>query len=131
MTDYGEKISRDGYDVKTATDKQLVLSSKFKTFTIALSGSFNITISSGDYRTRTSVAHGLGYVPAFIIEGKMSTESQYKKLPYTPAKFDVVNPFLYCWADDTNIYVELQYGLGAPANKTANIKYFIFNNQIQ
>ena len=131
MGDYGEKISRSGFDVKTATDKQLVLTSKFKTFTIASSGSGNAIVLSGNYRERLEVAHGLGYVPAYAVYGKISTETEYKKVPYTSAKFDISYPFLYCWADSTKIYMELQYGLGAPSNTTANFKYYIFNNQIE
>jgi len=130
MTDYGEKISRDGYDVKTATDKQLVLSSKFKTFTITLSGSSNVSISSGDYRNRVEITHGLGYIPAFSIYGKESTESEYHKVPHTNATFSISFYFLYCWADSNKIYLEAQFGSGSPANKTFNFKYYIFNNQI-
>jgi len=131
MGDYGEKISRSGFDVKTATDKQLVLTSKFKTFTISSSGSGNVTVLFWNCRERLEITHGLGYVPAYAVYGKVSTETEYKKVPYTPAKYDISYPFLYCWADSTKVYMELQYGIGAPADTTANFKYYIFNNQIE
>jgi hypothetical protein len=60
MADWGMKISKPGYDVKTCTDDQLVFSSKLNTFKIAYSAS---PTSSGTY------SHGLSYAPAFIVAG--------------------------------------------------------------
>ncbi len=54
--DYGLKISKPGIDVKTATDAQLLISSKFPMFKILSQGSFNLKM----YGTRLDGAVGSG-----------------------------------------------------------------------
>lgn len=53
---YGIKISRAGFNVKTASDVNLVYSSEFKTPKIIRVAEF----------PNGSTAHGLGYTPAFV-----------------------------------------------------------------
>jgi hypothetical protein len=55
MANWGIKVSKPGYDVKTCTDDQLVMSSKLNIFKVAAIGS-----TSGTYN------HGLSYAPTFI-----------------------------------------------------------------
>lgn len=57
---WGIKISKPGYDVKTCTDDQLVMSSEFNAIKVAYSAA---PIASGTY------THGLGYAPAFFVSG--------------------------------------------------------------
>lgn len=54
--DYGFRVSKDGYDVKTCEDKDLVVSSSTPTHIVHKKG---MTTSSDVY-------HNLGYVPAFL-----------------------------------------------------------------
>lgn len=131
MGNHGLKISEDGVDVRAAADKELVVTSKYKTFTIALEGTQNVSIASGHYHNQVAIAHGLGYVPAFAVYGKDSGESVFHRVPQTNAAFDINNYFLYAWADSVNIYLEAQFGNGAPSNKTYNFKYYVFNNKIE
>lgn len=131
MADYGLKISRPGYDVSTATAKQLAMTSKHKTFKVAAAGTQNVSLSTGWYRNQATIAHGLGYVPAFVVYGKQSDESVYNHVPWTPAFADIGYYFLYAWADSTYLYLEAQYGFGSPDNLTYNFKYYIFDNQIE
>jgi len=56
MPDYGLKIAKDGQDVATAVDKDLVYSSKYNGMKIAKHN------TSG----AATVSHGLAYVPMFI-----------------------------------------------------------------
>ena len=60
-TTYGIKVSKPGFDVKTATDDQLVMSSEFLSLKIAHS---DAPISNGNY------PHNLGYAPAFFVSAK-------------------------------------------------------------
>lgn len=53
---YGFKISKVGYDVKTCADEHLIISSKFGAANIHKKGT----------TTASMVAHGLPYVPQFI-----------------------------------------------------------------
>jgi hypothetical protein len=129
--DYGMKISRAGYDVKTATEKQLSMSSKRKTFTVAAQGLAGVTIPSGHYRNRVEFTHNLGYVPAFAVFGQENGEGVFHQCPHTNAQFDIGYYFLYVWADSSKIYMEAQFGGGAPSALTYNFRYYVFNNQIE
>jgi len=60
---YGIKASRKGYDVDSASDKQLSFSSEWPLLPISAEGTYNI--ASGD-QTYTIINHGLGYVPVFM-----------------------------------------------------------------
>ena len=68
--DYGIKVSKEGYDVLTATDDQLVFSSSFFTEIIHKKGSFSPTSNIQD-----SITHNLGYVPSAMVYAKRDTES--------------------------------------------------------
>ena len=59
-TDYGERISKTGYDVKTCTDEQCVLSSSFFNQIVHKKG----IDTSGD--STVSISHNLGYEPSAI-----------------------------------------------------------------
>ncbi len=87
--DWGIKISETGYDVKTATAKQLVLSSGLDALKIKTAAK-----SSG----AATVAHGLAYTPIFFYMCELDTSSKYGivgqnyygNLPYTNATNIVV-----------------------------------------
>jgi len=59
MANYGIKISKAGYDVKTAAVKDLVMTSKANQWKIHMSGT-----SSGS--GPINIAHNLGYTPAYL-----------------------------------------------------------------
>ena len=63
-TDYGLRISKDGYDVKTCTDEQCVLSSSFFNNIVHKKGTVNSVVSPPG--SATTVSHNLGYVPNFL-----------------------------------------------------------------
>lgn len=82
MSNYGLKISRAGYDVKTAADKDMIVHSKYNTLKIKKTGrltveapSETLTISSGDDPISTnykaSYTHDLGYLPFYLPECNM------------------------------------------------------------
>ena len=60
---YGIKVSRKGYDVKTASDKQLAFSSQWPLLPIEAEGTYNIASGTQTY---TIYNHNLGYVPVFM-----------------------------------------------------------------
>jgi hypothetical protein len=66
---YGIKISKDGVDVKTAANKDLVLTSDKNMFKVKQSGTVSYTFTgseTGDDLLAT-INHGLGYVPATMV----------------------------------------------------------------
>ncbi len=62
MANYGIKVSRDGYDIGSATDSQLALTSKLNIFKVKQEGSG--TLAAG---ANVDVTHSLGYVPHFLV----------------------------------------------------------------
>jgi len=62
VANYGLKITKDGEDVATAVDKNLVYSSKFNGMKIAKHNTAGIG----------STAHGIAYVPTFLSYRKYS-----------------------------------------------------------
>ena len=68
MADFGIKISEEGYDVKTATDKQLILTSELNALKVKIADK-----SSGS----DTVAHGLSYIPIFFYMCELDTSSKY------------------------------------------------------
>jgi len=75
--DYGLRLSKDGYNVKTCTDEQCILSSSF----------FNAIVHKKGIQVYTegyTVSHNLGYIPgyfAFVKESGQSyiTANQYSQ----------------------------------------------------
>jgi hypothetical protein len=113
MTDiFGMKVSKQGYDVKTATDTQLNFDSRFDTLKIKQQNSGIINDTS---RTIT-IAHNLGYVPAFTVHVKPTNYTDgYYICPiqvgqsfWTPEK----NSEIFAWADEMNVYIKAQDDAG-------------------
>jgi hypothetical protein len=60
VNDYGMKVSRQGIDVKTCSDSQLLWSSSFRMPLVIQTGTYGI---SDPTSTQTIVTHNLGYTP--------------------------------------------------------------------
>jgi len=71
---YGIKVSKPGYDATTASSKNLVYSSDFKTPKIYTLGDFSITTDANGNAT-SGVAHGLEYAPGFYVFRKGTTKA--------------------------------------------------------
>ena len=63
MTNYGIKITKDGYGITSAEPRNYVLSSTYSAVKIALAGSGTINVSAASTATAT-IAHGLSFIPA-------------------------------------------------------------------
>jgi hypothetical protein len=101
MGDYGIKVSLPGYNVKTCADRQLAFSSSFKGLKIVKSGKLNV----GDSGT---VAHNLGYIPAFNVFSYYSSPSGYRVFPYATV-------------DATNLYI---------GTISVPVSYYIFGHDL-
>lgn len=117
--DYGIKVSQPGYSVLTANPSQLVFSSKYQTPKIHSQGSGTLTDSS---RTVT-IAHGLGYVPLFLVHSqqdpKMATIYGGSVSDYfiSPIKLPPIDGLhldtdIIAWADSTNLYIRARPDFG-------------------
>lgn len=61
MVDWGVKVSKEGFDVKTAADKDLSLKSGINIFKVSDDNAGTIAASSSH-----TTAHGLGIIPFFL-----------------------------------------------------------------
>jgi hypothetical protein len=140
MANYGAKVSKPGYDVKTCSDKNLIYSSKFaNAFKIAKEGATTKTIAASSTGTKT-IAHGLSYAPSHLvymdkvatlaggvkwgIEGGLSSLFFDLDVAKDSGTWESDYADFSCYTDSTNLYVEIINGY--LAQKTFNIYYFIF-----
>ena len=67
-SDFGFKVAKPGYSADTATDDQLIMSSKFNSFKIVNIGVDTATLSkpANDSGETVSIPHGLTFTPAVI-----------------------------------------------------------------
>lgn len=73
MADFGLKVSKDGYDVNTATATQLAYSSKWSNFKIKEVLTGTITLTGVQTGGTTTVANTLNYSPIYFPFVKSST----------------------------------------------------------
>lgn len=110
MGDYGMKVSKPGYSVLTANEQQLIFSSKYTTLRVHSKGSGTVTHTGGRIAT---IAHGLGYVPMFVVHADYHNSGRYTYLPITTTSDESE---ANCWADSTNIYIKVNSNLGYVAH---------------
>ena len=99
MADYGIKISQEGYDVKTCTDDQLVMTSKLNLLKTKLVG---VKTPAGN------IAHGLAYAPLFFTTRPFATEGHYSLIGDDLSTADSTN--LTTIANNTKYYIFYQEG---------------------
>jgi len=70
MADYGIKVSKAGYNVNTASNKDLILTSQYPFLKAYAQGSFSLSITGpGTYTT--NIYHNFGYFPVFLHYGEV------------------------------------------------------------
>lgn len=65
MTDFGIKVSKPLFDVNTAADKDMILTSKYPFLKAYLQGSFDVVVTAAGVFTNT-ISHNFGYKPAYL-----------------------------------------------------------------
>lgn len=89
--DFGFKISQEGYDVLTADDSQIIMSSAFNLFKIVDTGTLStpdVTLSAvaGTWASNSasvSTPHGITSGQAPIVIGFVYVDGVYTNMPYT------------------------------------------------
>lgn len=114
---YGIKVSRFGYDVKTASKKELAMSSEFNFLKIHASGIIDIT------GTTVNIAHGLGYIPAFACW--YGYPPQTSVIYPIPNYSDVWFASVTAWADGTNLHIAI-----ASKVEDALVVYYIYKEEL-
>jgi len=109
MGSLGMRISQDGVDVKTGTNDQMVLTSKYSIFKGSIQGSGTASVEFDGTPTVVTIPHGLGYVPMVQAmfsdpDGVYWNTTNYILMPV--ADFDGTTEFLArVTADSTNVYL--------------------------
>lgn len=109
MSDYGFRISRNGVDVKTGDDKDMVVNSKYANLKGTLSGSGSVEVARDSADHTVTIAHNLGYIPIVQAFWNDYDEFHFLNTEYYPLPFyrlgvgEEIN--FRVKADATNIYL--------------------------
>lgn len=87
MADWGIKISKPGFDVKTCENKDLIMNSELATIKVAYSAA---PTASGTYN------HGLSYVPAFFVSGAFGFTEEVTQFAFVGQEFSSFEATYYC-----------------------------------
>ncbi len=126
MGNWGMKCSRDGIDVGSGNDRDMIFTSKYANLKGSLSGSGSKVVPNSGVKQTVTIPHGLSYIP--MVQGYHSSDNvDFGILPYfnllgtLQIKFNIK-------ADSTNVYLEFTMAelVDPPANYTIYYKYFIF-----
>jgi hypothetical protein len=128
MKNYGIKISRKGYDVKTAPDDKLAFSSEYKGLRIALEGEEDLVAGSN----HIVITHDLGYKPFSIVSAtETSIFNKTITLPVSYASLGIYGFFGWYRASTTELIVDifLEDETLEPQGE-GKLKYYLFINEL-
>jgi len=92
MADWGMKVSKEGFDVKTCSDDELVMSSSFNMLKNHMVGT-----------TSGSVAHGLPYTPIFFATEQINGTSLLVGQQITSSPVVIDSNYIYAVSNITNV----------------------------
>ena len=115
MGDYGIKMSLTGYDVNTANDQQLAMTSKRNCLKLNEVATTTVTTDGSRAGTRT-ISHGLSFAPAVI--ALLQYGSNWYLMPALPTGGGIARYYV----NTTNIVFYLSL---FTASTTYNIYYFL------
>jgi len=121
VPDFGIRISTEGNDVKTCSDLETIVNSKYALLKGKISGSGTIS-NNGNEITTTTIAHNLGYIPIAQVFIKFSDEAFWSESPVYQASVAFITCNHYC--NSTNLIIKTEQA-GEPA-RTFSYKYFIY-----
>ena len=75
MGDYGIKVTRAGYDITSTEEREYVFWSKYQAVKIYSQGSGTVTIPSGSSTNDVSIAHGLSFIPMYLLFSQLMDAS--------------------------------------------------------
>ena len=126
MSDYGIRISKAGTDVKTGTDKDMILTSKYSLLKGHLSGTGTTTVTSGTTKTIT-ITHNLGYIPiatCYLRDDSVGTGNWYMTPMSAGGGAESLDVFSK--ADNSNIYIVIDWWKDGGGTSNFTYKYFIY-----
>lgn len=106
---YGIRVSKPGFDVYTAADDELILTSENNLFKIVETGTVVVNKLAGDTDGGTSVAHGLGYAPMVFAFGVQTGGTANIQVPEIVPDLStgLIAKQTHLYVDDTNITLSI------------------------
>ena len=123
MGNWGIRISKSGTDVKTGSDKDMIVTSKYSQLKGIIEGNGSIVVAANATGTVT-VAHNLGYIPFADGYIKHPLDSNWLQNP-TTADGGLYAIQTWHYMDSTNLYMKFKV-IGGSSSRTFNYQYFIF-----
>lgn len=133
MGNYGLRISSAGNDVKTCSDLNTTINSKYANLKGALSGEGSVVIAqtvpspdTPEWTKIITIAHGLGHIPMVNLQADVYNLGGYFQAPIfeNGAAYET---YALARADATNVYLEFYYlDYFSEDPITINYKYFIY-----
>jgi len=120
MADYGIKVTRDGYDVASATILQQSFNSQKNCLKLTPPSGGTATSTASGVRT-VQVAHGLGIVPGFLIWFDVDSSGRWYP-GYSQEDVSGKSVFVNPYTDGT--YLNLY--MSSSASATIRVYYFLF-----
>ena len=110
MSDLGMRISQTGVDVKTGTNAEMILTSKYSMLKGSIQGTGSVSVVRDGTPMIVTIPHGLGYIP--MVQALFSDRNQKywntaNYILFPVYDFDGVTEF-FCsaTADTTNVYLK-------------------------
>ena len=131
MKNYGLKISKDGYDVDTTTQDNLVFGSNFFTNKILMEGELEIAVDNevapGWWTGTGTIVHGLNYNPIFLCYAKLGSvaTSQGKTLLNGAGIEPTLSPRNGFGENIGKLLIDVTH----TSQITARVKYYIFYDE--
>ena len=125
MTDFGMKVSKEGFDVGTAAIKDLVLHSEHFGIKIGKVGSTTFSVTSGSGGS-TTVAHGMGYTPGFLAFIKFGGTKYFP-----PSSWNIDSNYEQFLASSDGTNLNFSVDSNANTSYTATVYYFILVDPAQ
>jgi len=124
MGDYGIRISQDGKDVKTCSDKECVLTSKFSLLKGAKTGRATASYPEAT-EYKVTIAHGLNYIPFVVFRVDVADNGEFLMTPYYDSGA-LYEQYYYAYADSTNIYLVFYTDYTGSSTITTDYSYNIY-----
>jgi len=130
---YGIKVSLPGVDVKSASIKDLSLTSDFASQKGLLFDRVSYTFSGApnSKQTLVTINHGLGYIPAFwaYFQDKSSNSNRYDMVPYVAQDSDGFFETITLYMDTQDLKFIFESENSSPPDKSGDefiFKYYVF-----
>jgi len=136
--DFGIKVSKEGYEVSTTGDANLIMNSAYNMFKIVATGTAIVTVPNPYVawtRYTTTVTHNLGFEPAHsvFVKGPASLGSELFSSPRTAQDGSgSISQEIAQYCTSTTILFSVAFnGAGAYNGTTWTFKYYLFQETAQ